>query len=311
MTQEDVFILNPAAGARDQTAHWVRRIEAHGQIPPERRKIEITRYKGHAQEIAAFYARRGGVTLWAGGGDGTLSEVVTGLAGAKNCKIAALPIGTGNDFIKCFGTGSREKFLELDSMFNGDEIAVDAIKVEDRLSLNIVSIGFDAAVAEGAQKYKRLPFAGGKLSYYLSLAENFVSKPATKCAVVVDGQHIAAQDYLFVVVANGRWYGGGFLASPNSSISDGKIDLIRIPALPRLKMLSMMGDYKRGEHLKKYSFISQTECSEIIFTDEHPINVNIDGDIFAFKNPSIRILPSAVRLVVPKGLETAHLGSAK
>ena len=239
---QHVFIINPVAGVRDQTASLIHNIEAAEQIPENCRIIETTKYRGHAQKLALRYAENGPVTLYACGGDGTIGEVVTGAANGKNCRIAVVPIGTGNDFVKCFGTENTSKFLDIAALAAGSEITVDALEAQNRRSINIVSVGFDAAVTKGIARFKRLPLVSGEMAYLLSTGVNFFSKVKTRCAFEVDGLAIPSADYIFAIAANGRWYGGGFNASPYSDITDGKIDFIRVPAVSRFKMLLMIND---------------------------------------------------------------------
>jgi YegS/Rv2252/BmrU family lipid kinase len=305
-TLQHVFIINPVAGVRDQTASLIRSIEAVEQIPEDCRFIETTRYRGHAKQLASRYAANGPVTIYACGGDGTLGEVITGAASGKDCRIAIVPIGTGNDFVKCFGSDNAIKFLDIAALACGCEITVDALETENRRSINIASVGFDAAVTKGVARFKRLPLVSGEMAYLLSTGVNFFSKIKTRCAFEVDGVLIPPSDYIFAIAANGRWYGGGFNASPYSDITDGKIEFIRVPAVSRIKMLLMINDYKKGRHLEKYKFITSQQCSQLRFLSEDIMDVNLDGDIYPMSNPLICIIPGAVRLVVPKGLEESH-----
>ncbi len=155
-----VFIINPAAGRSNQTQDLQSRIKASIDRLQLHAAIELTRYPGHALELASCYAKNNAVTLYACGGDGTISEVVTGTMHSENARIAVVPIGTGNDFVKCFGKENTHRFLNIDDLVNGCEIAVDALEVGERASINIVSVGLDAAIAKDIARFKRLPLPG-------------------------------------------------------------------------------------------------------------------------------------------------------
>ena len=95
---KDVFIINPYSGKKEQYA-LMQQIKENFQ--GKRIIIEKTKNSGHAQFIAQKYALKTEeeVHLFVCGGDGTLHEVVNGMAGAKHVYLSVLPTGTGNDFI--------------------------------------------------------------------------------------------------------------------------------------------------------------------------------------------------------------------
>lgn len=86
-----------------------------------------------------------------------------------------MPLGSGNDFLKNFGTA--EDFLDLEDNISGWAVPIDLMQVgEDQISAAICSVGLDAAVAYGIPKYRRIPFCGGKMAYNISIVEN-ICKP--------------------------------------------------------------------------------------------------------------------------------------
>lgn len=296
-----VFIINPAAGTRDRTAELTAEAKRLFDARGLRWTVEPTRRAGHALELAVRYAEAGEpVTLYACGGDGTLGEVARGVSGRSGCRVAPVPIGTGNDFVKCFAADAAGHFRDLSQLLDGVERPVDAMRVgEERISLNIVSAGMDAAVAQNVRRFKRLPLVGGRAAYNLSVACSFFTSVCNRFAFEVDGRPIAPRDYLFAVAANGRYYGGGFHAAPVADIQDGWLDFIRVPSLPRRRLLAMINSYKRGEHLEKYDFIEHIRCRSLRILSERPVALNIDGEIELMSNPEISMLPGAVRLLLP------------
>ncbi|MEG1753495.1 MAG: hypothetical protein RR234_06230, partial [Christensenella sp.] len=74
-------------------------------------------------------------------------------------------------------------------------------------------------------------------------------------------------------------YGGGFMAAPLSDMQDGLIDFICVPSIGHLRALSMIGSYKRGEHLEKYSFIKLIRCQSLRIFSDHSVCRKGDGDI--------------------------------
>lgn len=109
--------------------------------------------------------------LVACGGDGTLMETAGGMAGGAEVRLACLPCGSANDFIRCFGTA--EEFADLDALVHGRVRMVDAIRCGQALSLNLCSMGMDADVADKMRKYKGFPLVSGSLAYELAIVDVF------------------------------------------------------------------------------------------------------------------------------------------
>lgn len=99
-----------------------------------------------------------------------------------------MPLGSGNDFLKNFGTA--EDFLDLEDNISGWAVPIDLMQVgEDQISAAICSVGLDAAVAYGIPKYRRIPFCGGKMAYNISIVENICKPMGHRMTVSVDGKN--------------------------------------------------------------------------------------------------------------------------
>lgn len=297
-----LFVINPAAGRRDATAMLLGRIGAAfpGQ---ERPVVLLTRGPGHAGEIARRAVGEGIPTiLYVCGGDGTLSEAAGPLAGQSRVILAPVPTGTGNDFARSLGLG--EGLPDPDALRGGRTVEIDLLRAGGRIALNVVSCGLDAAVAQGAAAFKRLPLVSGERAYLLSAARCLLGPLGGRCRLLADGIPCEEGDYLFIVAANGRYYGGGFCAAPFARLSDGLIDLLFVPAIPRLRLPGMIGAYRRGEHLRRYPFVHLRRCRTVQILTGGPVGLNLDGEIFPAADPTVEILPGALRVLLPGGSHT-------
>ena len=301
-----LFIINPKAGSKDRYAKLseiIKNLSVEGEV-----FIERTEYRGHATEIVLDYLSRSSefLRIYSCGGDGTLSEVVSGVHAAenKNCAIGVVPIGSGNDFIKNFSDYKKDDFLSLSNMCEGDCHSVDVIEVSDEyktaVSINIVSAGFDAAAAKGMSKYKRIPLIR-KIAYELSLVECIFTKRKHRFKLIADGVEVedGTQDYLFALAANGNYYGGGYKASPLSDLSDGFLDFIRIKTVGIMQFLKLVGIYRKGEHLSIKDIVSWQRCRTLQIQRDSYIDMNLDGEIIPMKNPTIKIIDDAVKVILP------------
>lgn len=305
-----LFVLNPAAGTKDRTEKLkeaVKRLKLDGICDifitdgVRAAENEVFRYLGeHKDDFVRIYAC---------GGDGTLSEVTNGIyrSGSKNCAVAVVPIGSGNDFVKSLGIPA-ECFLDLQKLTEGNTIDIDLLVARDatnaeRASLNIISAGFDAAVAHGQEKIKKWPLVSGKTAYNISLVKSVFTKTKHYFVLKVDGQRFgdSAGPYLFAIAANGKYYGGGFKASPYSDISDGIMEFIRIDTVSPVKLLSLVGKFREGRHIDEIKdIVAAKQCKSMQFVSDKPIDINLDGEIYPMKNPTIRIVEKAMKIILPK-----------
>lgn len=300
-----IFIVNPVAGKFNQTkiiSSRVNELFLHNTIEGTYR-IETTKGVGDATRIARKYAETlEEINLYACGGDGTLNEVLNGCFGYENVHIAIIPIGTGNDFVKSFGSNAENDFLDLAQMLDAKEMVIDALEVNGRYSLNIINAGLDANIAKNVNKFRRVPFISGSSAYNLSLVYCFFTSMKNQFRFLVDGKLQKDFDYTFSVMANGQYYGGSYKAAPLSDMQDGWIDLILIPTISRGKILQLINVYKRGEHLAEayHDIVHFMRGKRIEILSKKPVTICIDGEITQFVDPIITIHPSSVKILIPK-----------
>mgnify|MGYP002229606815 FL=1 len=145
-----VFIINPRAG-KGKALELIRpQIEAYINEHNLDAEIHVPDSPHAAQDFIRAEASKGQpVRFYACGGDGTLFEAVNGAFGHPNAEVAVLPLGSGNDFIRLFGT--QEQFLNIDAQVNGTALELDCIKCGDKIAINQCSMGVDAEVAQSRQ----------------------------------------------------------------------------------------------------------------------------------------------------------------
>ncbi|MBE6734142.1 MAG: diacylglycerol kinase family lipid kinase [Ruminococcaceae bacterium] len=299
-----VFIINPVAGKTDRTKEI--RDQIHRLKITDPVEIHLTRSQGEAEHIARMAAQTGEqMRVYSCGGDGTANEVLTGIAGYNNCALGIIPIGSGNDFVRSLDSYTREDFLSVEDMVNGEEKAIDLLECQGKYSMNVFSVGFDCAVAKNVDRFKKLPHVSGSLAYKMSIVYCLFTKRKHPVKIYLDDKEFEGADYnrttLLAVAANGKYYGGGIKAAPISILDDGFIDFVHAPTLSVLKFVSIVGKYTKGMHIDnpKLPFVTFNRCKKIRFEAGAPIDVNFDGEIFEMENPEITLLPKALRIVLP------------
>lgn len=298
-----IFIINPAAGKSDRSEEFRRQI--HNLKTDDCVEIYITKCEGDAGEKARMEAQAGDeIRIYACGGDGTANEILTGIAGYKNCAMGIIPLGSGNDFVRAFEPLTKEDFLDVQKMVDGKEKAIDLLECNGHYSMNVMSVGFDAAVAKNVSKFKRWKGVNGSLAYMISVMYCLFTKRKHKVKIVIDGETFKKSEEkttLLAIGGNGRFYGGGFKAAPEALLDDGYMDFVHSNTLSVFKFIRMIGKYRKGEHLNnpKLPFITFKRCKKIKFFADTPIDINFDGEIFEENNPEVTLLEGALRIVLP------------
>ncbi len=298
-----IFIINPAAGKSDSTAPvaaGIRRTCVERQLDYE---ILTTEYPRHAIELvkkkAVEYAGRT-MRFYACGGDGTLNEVAAGAAGLANVSITHYPCGSGNDFIKLFGVDCQA-FKDLNALIDGKEVALDYMETDCGACINVFSVGVDARVASGMQKYKRIPMLHGAMAYNISTVENVLKGLSEPYEVEVDGAVFSGKQTL-ILAGNGRYYGGGFNPVPEADPTDGLLDVLIIKAVDLITVMKVIGAYKAGRHRQYPQYITHLKAKSmsVRHRDGKDMQVNLDGEIIPSPRVSLRVADHKLRFVIPQ-----------
>ncbi len=289
------FIINPVAGKKRNAVEVIQTIHRIFMDRQDEYEIHLTEYPDHATELAAQAACGGEATrIYCIGGDGTLHETVSGCYQASNVEIAPIPNGTGNDFVKSFPDCD---FTDIEAMVTGEAQAIDLLKCGDRISMNIINCGFDAMVAGNVNKFKK--WFTGNLAYYIALFYTFVQKLGNDMTVYVDDELLYEGKSLLAVAANGRVYGGGFLAAPQAEIQDGLIDCLAVKNMSRLKITGFVGKYKVGNHQPLSHLITKARGKRMTICSDRSFAISYDGEVEMTAKAEIELLPHALKVVVP------------
>ena len=310
-----LFLLNPTAGKRDCTAELAPAIQAAAQragILPEKRKVVVTQYAGHARELAAEAAHTAQadgepVRIWTAGGDGTFNEALTGAQGCSLAAVGCLPFGSGNDFLRTYGT--KEEFADLDAQLAGGEVTIDLLQTAAGLSATICAAGLDAQVAYGIPKFRRFPLCGGEAAYLLSIVEQLCGRIGRTLTFTIDEETLTV-DCLMCAICNGKAYGGGFLAGPEAVPDDGWLDVFIVRKVGRLIIAKLLSMYKNGRHFvngqlteaaKPYFIYRRAKRVSLRPADGRgPIVATADGECAPCGEVTAVLQPLAGRILLPK-----------
>ena len=269
-----VFIINPASGKTDYDKIKENIIKT---LENEEYEIYETKAPKEATEIASRFKNEENTVVYSVGGDGTLNEVVNGIAEGK-CKLGIIPTGSGNDFYRTLKEAQSEN------------VRLDLGKVNGRYFINIASVGMDAETCNNANKIK----SKIKLhsSYYLALIHTFLTFKSKSLKLKID-KHVYAGDYIIAAICNGKYYGGGFKIAPVASFDDNQFDIYLVSKAGKLKLIKILLALLKSEH-EKYNEVRKYTGKNITITSENNLIVNIDGEITISKNIEIEMIEDAL-----------------
>lgn len=295
-----LFLINPAAGRRDQTADYTAAIQAACGRRGIPYTIRVSQAPGDCCRMAREAAQTGqSWRIYACGGDGTLNEVVCGAAGYENAAVSVFSGGSGNDFVRIFD--QPEAFSQLERLLDAQEASFDLIRCNDDYALNVCSVGLDARIGTGIAKYKRIPFLHGFRAYAVSTVVNVAQGVGEHYVVDINGLHIDGEQ-TFVCVCNGRYYGGGFNPVPEADPADGLLDVLLVKKVSRLQVPGLVGRYKNGRYRELPQYIRHFRTDHLQIHCDKPSPINLDGELRFGQQLDIRLEREKIRFFYPQGL---------
>ena len=295
-----LFIINPAAGSYNRTEEASKIIHKVCRARKLDYEIRVSTAPGECARIAKEACEEGGeLRIYACGGDGTLNEVVSGVAGYDNAAVTVYSGGSGNDFVKLFD--EPKAFFDLNRLMDADEATFDLIRCNDRYSLNICSVGLDARIGTDVSNYKRLPLLHGFRAYAASTVVNVIKGISEHYVVELNGEVIDGKQ-TFVCVCNGRYYGGGFNPIPEADPSDGMLDVLVVKGMSRLQVPGAIGKYKNGQYKKLGHLATYYKTDRIVIRCDRETPINVDGELLTAQTVEMSVAKEKIRFFYPKGL---------
>ena len=295
-----LFIINPAAGSRNQTEDYRKKIAEACEKRELDYSIRVSGAPGRCCKIAREAAETGEeYRIYACGGDGTLNEVVSGAAGFPNVAVTVFSGGCGNDFARMFS--EPEAFKDLERLLDAEETEFDLIKCNDDYSLNICSVGLDARIGHDVANYKRIPLLSGFRAYAVSTVVNVVKGIHEHYIVEVDGERIDGR-FTLICACNGRFYGGGFCPVPQADPPAGKLEVLLVRDVSRLKVAQVVGAYKNGKYADLPNLIRHIPTDKIKIICDKETGINLDGEKRDATEIEMSVAKEKLRFFIPKGV---------
>ena len=259
---------------------------------------------GDATRLAAEAARAGQPIVLAGGGDGTLNEVIQAVAGTATA-VGAVPLGTVNVWVRELGL-SLDPAEATRQLLRGQTRRLDLGRANGRYFLLMAGLGFDAVAVhavEGSVTKRRF----GALAFLAAGALEALRTRGKRLRLRADGRAFETNAAL-VTVGNTRLWAGAVRITHRAMAADGLLDVCVFPgqSLPtklRHLFLVFIGRHEDDPE------VTYLQVRELLVAARPPIPIQLDGEPFGTTPARIEVVPGAVRVLVGPGTAPALAGA--
>ena len=249
----------------------VSRLRAAGhEVEPR-----LTFEGGDATRFAREAGEAGVDLLIAAGGDGTMNEVVNGVAQTDwRGPVALIPLGTANDF--ALGLGVPEEVpTAFDVAVEGSDREVDLVRVNDRYFVNVSTGGVAAqATGETPSDTKQLL---GPLAYLVTGVQKLPELEPTPARFTTPDGEAYDGEVMMYAVGNGRRTGAGSLVTPEAELSDGELDVMIVPGMTRMEFMALAPRIRSGTHVD-HPEVTYFRTDRLTVECGADLAVNADGE---------------------------------
>jgi len=295
-TPPDVaFLVNPASGNGSTGRRWEKLHARAAELGLTGRTL-LSERPGHLIELARGAAAEHALLVVVGG-DGTLNEVVNGVAGS-GAELAVLPAGTGQDFGRTYGIPARFDDAVRVAL-TGETRTIDLGRVTfaggERLFANVGSVGMSGAVARRANGMSKA--LGGRATFYYALVREFATWRNGEVTVTFDDGERRGPMH-DVIVANGQWHGGGMRLAPGARSDDGLFDAVLIGDISKRDFVTTSPKLYRGGHVH-HPRVEVVRSATVAVDAAEPLPLEVEGEPVGTTPARFEIVPRALRVRVP------------
>jgi diacylglycerol kinase (ATP) len=282
-----LIILNPAA-------HSERAQRKQARVESLARDCVVcaTSHIGQAESMARRAVEEGFEKIVAAGGDGTINEVVNGLAGTR-ATLGLLPIGTMNVFATELGLPVHDLERCWNIVQGEHTRVVDLAQANQKFFVQLAGVGLDAQVVkETSTKLKR---NFGPLSYLISAAQIAARRPPR---LFIESEDAAIDEGSFVLVGNGRLYGGPFPFFKHAALDDGLLDVVVFKRLGYLEIIKYLQDVVFSSKIRVPE-VEYFQTRRLCVRSDQTVPVELDGELVGNCPVEFSLQERALQVLVP------------
>ena len=279
-----VFLLN-IFGKKD-ICDIYQRIEAYAKANNLDYVIEVNSCEQSTEDILIKY-KNGNNMIIAVGGDGMLNKVLNNVVNTRNL-LSYIPYGTGNDF-------NRTVKETLKNGYN----TIDLVKINEKYFINVACFGIDADIANDDTFIHNTKIPESQ-RYNAGVLYHFV-KYKPRHMIVKTEHEVMDANFTTVVVANGKYYGGGYKIGASSLLNDGKFNVYLAEDLNKIAMAKLILSTKNGSH-ENSKHIEMITTDKVTIKCDEQVSCNIDGEPYTSDIFNIELIPKGIDIYNDKQL---------
>ena len=295
------LIVNPASGAWDirrELPAVLNYLENQGWLTT----LHETRRSGEATALARQARDEGADSVLVVGGDGTINEVINGLAESQ-VALGVLPGGTANVWAKELGLPTRSPLHllplvdSIKALVPGTHRRIDLGRANGRYFLQWTGVGLDAEVTYAMEPRTRRQRRLGALAYLVAGMATAAHMAGTRTRIWIDGERIYRRSIL-VVVSNSQLYGGRVRIATDARLDDGLLDLSIFSGTGFGSAIRTLMGVISGLHVRDPRHSSFRAHSVRIEADK-PMAVHVDGEPYGTTPLECQVVPRALTVLIP------------
>lgn len=300
-----LVLLNPTAGALKKDRELLSDLSRHTALAGA--EIRLLPDEENLRRAARCAVEEERECLVIGGGDGTLHAALAAVYGAtdpdsdppRGPVVGILPLGTGNDLARSLGVDDLETALEAlthpPRVTPVDQALFTAGDGEPELWVNTCLSGFGGEVQEATTSDMKDTW--GPLAYLRGGIEAFESETSYPVRIRIDDGPEEEVPVYNLIVANGRYAGGGAPVAPRARIDDGKLDLVIIPGVDLSTLMALAPRILAGRHLDREE-VRWERGERITVETDRPMAYSVDGEVRQCESATLEVDAGALRMVV-------------
>ncbi len=305
--QKMFVVVNPVSAGKATAKEWPlyeKKLRENGFDF----EVKYTEYQEHATEITRKALKEGYDYIVSVGGDGTMNEIVNGFFENNiqinpNARLAVFSRGTGCDFIKSLGIKKGfDDFLEVLKRNTSKTVDVGLTKYVDykkgqvqRYFVNVSDIGI------GGDTTYRVNRSSKALKGFLSFAINallaILFYKNKQYSINIDDKINMNERLNSVIVANGKYFGGGMQVAPEAKLDDGEFDVVIFGNINTIELLLSFPSIYKGRHLTNPK-LKIYKGKHITVKSEPAALLDIDGEQPGTTDVEFTIIPKAINVMV-------------
>jgi YegS/Rv2252/BmrU family lipid kinase len=285
-----VLLVNPHSSG-GKALKILPRVEA--VLDADRVPFRVVRTKSLAHGVdKALTAIEAGELPVVISGDGLIGAIGGAMAGVGEVPLGIVPVGRGNDLARVLGIPTEPE-AAVAVVLAGHTRTIDIGEVNGKPFLGIASVGFDSDANRIANESR----LGGNLVYAWAALRALIAWKPARFTITIGEQRTRIEGYS-VVVANNSAYGGGMYVAPDADLEDGEFDVVTIGRVGKMRFLSNLPKVFKGTHVRNEE-VQVVRAARLSVSASRPFAVYADGEHLTDLPADLRVIPSALRVLVP------------